>query len=125
MSTASTASGKGKKANGTTPFDQIVALEQQEKERVERELEAMEKERNTLTATLAEEVKEAEKDLREAAQKEVEQWQKEDMQQIVQAAEAEASKETEALKKQYEQKKDPLIKKLASSLLTIITGSQT
>ena len=98
-STASTSAKDGKKAasHGGTPFDDLVSLEQQEAQRVQKELDALQREREEIEAAIDEKEKKAEEELRKTAKEELRRMREEDVTTMMMKAKAEAEQTSSSL----------------------------
>ena len=107
-----TKTAKAKTANTLTPFDQIKDLEISEKKRLEQEISAMQKEEERCKQAIASREQEAEGQLHEEARKYLEQYRKTELSTVLKKGKHDAAKAVAELEKDYETKKDEVIKNL-------------
>lgn len=112
MNPAQTATGSQKSASGTSPFDQITALEEQEKARVEKEISAMAKEKNEVSASLQKKEDEASEEYREKAKKDLKEYSEKELTKIINAAKKDAEQEGGKLEKEYAKFEASVVKEL-------------
>lgn len=117
------ASKKAKTAIGSTPFDIIVATERKEQERVAKETEAMEQEKQRTNADLIKRNEEEDLALRNLAKEELKEYKDNELKRLIAEAGQEAEKETKKLKQSYQNNKDLLIKKVLDSLASYLPSS--
>jgi len=89
------------KTGGSTPFSQITQLEAQEKERVQKEIDAMEVERNEVEKAVEEKTFQAEEELKLKAGEELTKYKESDLSAILVTAKADAEKGIVALESQW------------------------
>lgn len=111
------ASASGKSATGSNPFDQIVALEEQEKQRVDKELAAMNDEKQQVAQSLSAKLETAETEMRDEAKAGLKEYREQELSKLLKDAEQSAKQRGEELKKSYESRSQGLIDELANSLL--------
>jgi len=116
MNPTFSATGSQKTQTGSTPFDEITALEEQESARVEKEIEAMESEKEGAEQSLAKKEEAAEQEMKEQARKELLEYRETELTQIIKNAETEAVHETEKLEQDYEQRAPDAVKNLVHKL---------
>lgn len=95
--------------SGSTPFDQIAALEMQETARVEKERAAMEVERNEVREALSKKEQQAEAQMKNEARAELQEYCERDITKIIKSAEGEEAKATKKLEMEYEEKAPAVI----------------
>ena len=110
MNTRITASGSQKtgatvsgKTRDSTPFDQITKLEKEEQLRVQKELDAMEREQEEVEKAVAEKTIKAEEELKKNASEELKQYKEQQLTKILNEATKEAEKCTNELEAAYDQ----------------------
>tara|TARA_Y100000310_G_C20576786_1_gene760839 strand:+ start:773 stop:1153 length:381 start_codon:yes stop_codon:yes gene_type:complete len=101
-------------AKTATPFDQIKELERREKDRVETETAAMQKEKEEVSQSIAKKEEQAAEEIKGAAKKELKEYSAAEMTTIIQASKKEAEQEAIAIESAYTGKKDSAVKTLVS-----------
>jgi len=125
MNTDFLASTSGKTGTGTTPFDEIVKKESNEQKRVEKELEAMQKEQQEVELSLSEKEKQADTDFREEAKNELKEYKTSDLSTMLKAAEKDATGGAEKLesgaRKKMPKVADSLVKQMTDTHSSLFT----
>jgi len=101
---------------GSTPFDAIVALEEQEKKRVQKELDAMQEAENTARQTCEKKETEAEQELRDAAKADLKEYKTKELSPILKKGEKDAEAHCKKLEEASAAKADKLAVELAEKL---------
>jgi hypothetical protein len=104
-------------ASGKTPFDEILLLEEREKARVQKEIEAMQKAEQEMEQTCAKKEAEAEQKLKEAAKAELKEFREKELSTILKDAEVKAAKKCKKLEEAFAESSAKLAKKMADDLL--------
>lgn len=117
MDSSKTAISSGKSTGGSSPFDEIVALEKQEAERTETELEAMRKEKQEVSQALAKKVQQSEEEMKNAAKEELKVFKEKDLTVILNEAENQAKDRCAQLEKKYDAVSQTLISGLTERVL--------
>lgn len=112
------ASGKTATAagSGSNPFDQIVALEKQENERVAKEIEAMQAEEDQAKQERIKKEEEADQQLKDEAKEALKGYREEELTPILKQAESDAASHVSTLSSAYEKNGKDLAKKLADQM---------
>jgi len=103
-----------KTGSGTTPFDQITQVEQQEEARVQQEINGMKQEKTDVDKAVQDKKIKSEEELKGEAREELKTYKENDLSLILQKAEKDSAKEIEELDKAYEQHAAEASKKLIS-----------
>ena len=113
------ASESQKKGGSATanPFDDIVALEESEKKRVSKEIEAMGQSEQDLEKTLADKEADAEKALKDDAKVTLKEYKNSELSTILTAAKKEASDASEKVSTQFAKNKDATVTELVSKAI--------
>jgi len=98
--TGATVSGK---QGSSTPFDEITQLEKEEHKRIQKELDAMEREREEVEKAVADKTLKAENELKKKATQELKEYKEEELTKILNEATKEADKRTKELEATYDQ----------------------
>lgn len=113
-----TATISAEPGKGGTPFDQILSAEQQEKIRVQTEIDAMRKVEEETRQSCAKKESDTEVELKEKAKAELMVFKDEELAPILKAAESDAAKECEKLEELYKKNAEALAKETAKKLIT-------
>lgn len=116
MKATKTATGSQKTGSddrGASPFNQITELEKRENERVEKEISALEKEKQEVMTTCQNKEEEAEHNMRQKAKGELKEFSEKELSQIVDAAKKEAEAEAKKLEEEYKKFEASAAKDLA------------
>lgn len=104
--TADPTQNSGKSAS---PFDQIKELERREKERTEKELDAMLKEKEEVSQAVAKKEEQSSEEMKAKAKEELKAYSESELTQIVANGQEEAEKECTALESSYKNKKEAAV----------------
>ena len=117
---SASASGKtGTQATGgSTPFDQITSLEKQENKRVQKEIDAMEKEREEVEQALKEKKEIGDQEIKDAARKELLEYRETELSLIIETSEKEATTESAAIQKAFESNQEGIVKDLLTKMIS-------
>jgi len=120
MDTTFTASTSEKNATGsgggTTPFDQIAAREQQEESRVQKEIEAMERENDNAEKVSMQREAQADQENSETAKKELKHYAETELSQILRQKDQESKQECASLESSYNQKAPDIVRNLVDTM---------
>ncbi len=100
-----------------TPFDQILAVEQQEKERMQIEIDAMRKAEEETRQSCAKKEGEVEQELREKAKEELKRYKEEALSPLLKIAEGEAAEAAKRLEELYRKNAEPLADTMTKKFL--------
>ena len=114
MNPAQTAQRSQKTGSSTSPFDEITALEERENARTEKEISALQKEKEEVSQSLLLKEEQAREELRTEAKAELKAYSEKELGTIVQKAQREAEKECEALEEGSKKKKASVVKDLVT-----------
>ena len=121
MNTDLSASNSGKTASrtatGSTPFDQITALEKEENKRFRTEVDAMDEEKKEVEQALKEKGEIGDQEMRDAARKELLEYRETELSTIMKTAEKEMTKETEKVENAVQAKEKDMAKKLLTQMV--------
>ena len=112
-----TSSGITSAIGGSTPFDQITQLEAQEKERVQKEIAAMEVERGEVEKAVNEKTFQAEEDLKLKAGEELKDYRENELSEILTAAKDEAEKNIRKLEEHCKAKEKSATQLLVQKMI--------
>lgn len=115
MNPTQTAQSTQNSGTAATPFEQIKELERREKERVEKELLAMQREKEEVSVSVAKKEEQASEELKAQAKKELKQYSETELTSIVTEGQKEAEKECSALESSFESKKDAAVNMLVEN----------
>jgi len=101
---------------GGTPFDQILATEQQEKERAQIEIDAMRKVEEETRQSCAKKECEMEQELREKAKEDLKKYKEETLSPLLKIAEGEAAEAAKRLEELYKKNAESLTDTIAKKL---------
>ena len=104
-------------ATGTTPFDEILHLEKQEKARVQKEIENMQVIEQDMEQTCSKKESEADQKLKDTAKEELKEFRKNELSKVLKEAESNAVKKCKKIEETYTATSDNLAKKLADNLI--------
>ena len=103
---------------GSTPFDQITSLEKQENKRVQKEIDAMEKEREEVEQALKEKKEIGDQEIKDAARKELLEYRETELSLIIETSEKEATTESAAIQKAFESNQEGIVKDLLTKMIS-------
>ena len=113
---ASKSQQTGTSSTATAPFDAIVALEEQEKKRVQVELDALQDAEIAARQTCEKKEVEAEQALKEAAKEDLKKFREKELPPILKKGEKNADAACKKLDEAYKSQSDKLAKSLAEQL---------
>ena len=116
MSVKFPASTGQKTKPGSTPFDKITQLEEQEANRVKQELDAMSQEHIEVEKAVEEKTQQAEEELKDQAREELKKHKDTEIAQILNKAQSNAEKRREDLEVTYKQHEKEATEKLVSTM---------
>lgn len=114
MNSTQTAQGDQKTASGTSPFNQITELEQREKVRVEKEISAMQKEKEDVSQSVAKKENAAAEELKVKAKEELKEYSENDLKQILTKASKEAESDCVSMEQSASAKESDAVKELVN-----------
>jgi ribosome recycling factor len=115
---ASTGDGTASSTGGSSPFHQIAALETTEDQRLQVELDAMEKELKEVTKALMEKEEKADADSKITAKAELMKYREDELSMIIQTAESDTKKMVKDLESLYKSKEESLVEELVHATLS-------
>lgn len=114
---SATESQKTEKSTGAdTPFAHIIALEQQEQERVQKEISAMQEEEQNARQACAKREAAMEEELRIKAKDELKEYREKELAPILKMAEADAARRTKELETHFAKQSEELAQELIDLL---------
>ena len=117
MTNSTSATSSGQTATSTqgsaSPFDKIKSLEESEKKRFEKEIAAMNKEKEEVEQALTQKEAKSKEELKEEAKKDLKEFSAKELSKILKKAEVDAENESDAVTKDFSTKKREVAKELA------------
>lgn len=101
-----------KTAIGSSPFDQIAALEQSEKQRMETEFAGMQSEKEEVSASVQKKEEQATEEMRQKAKQELKTYSENDLSEILSSTGKDAEKECAAIEEKAKSSEKVVLEKL-------------